>query len=66
MALPGSTSSNQQLYTLIEAAKRLSISLRTLRRRIDTHVIAVVRLGPRIVRVSERELMRVMRDGLTG
>lgn len=55
--------STPDLYTLKKAAERLSISLRTLRRRIDLGLITVVRMGPRSPRVSEREIQRVLRDG---
>ena len=58
--------SSDRLYTLSEAAERLAISLRTLRRRIDLGLVQCVRLGPRIVRISERELQRVIRDGVPG
>lgn len=46
------------------AAKRLSISVRTLRRHIDLRRIHVVRIGARCVRVSEAEIRRVQRDGV--
>jgi excisionase family DNA binding protein len=53
-----------QLYSLRDAAARLSISLRTLRRRIDLGDIEAVRIGSRIVRISEKEIQRVIRDGI--
>jgi excisionase family DNA binding protein len=56
---------SDQLYTLNEAAQRLSISLRTLRRRIDLGLIRAVRLGVRSPRVSESEIRRVIRDGVS-
>ena len=58
------SSTVHQLYSLRDAAARLSISLRTLRRRIDLGHIAAVRMGSRIVRISEKEIQRVIRDGI--
>jgi excisionase family DNA binding protein len=50
--------SETQLLTLEEAAKRLSCSVRTLRREIDRGRVSIVRLG-RAVRVSVAEIERV-------
>jgi excisionase family DNA binding protein len=52
-----------QLHTLDVAARRLSLSKRTLQRYIDRQLINVVRLGWN-VRISEGELRRLIADGL--
>lgn len=54
-----------QLHTLDVAARRLSLSKRTLQRYINRKLINEVRLG-RNVRISEGELRRLVRDGLCG
>jgi excisionase family DNA binding protein len=53
-----------RLHTLEVAAERLSVSLRTLRNYIDLRRIHVVRIG-RSVRVSELEIRRIVRDGVS-
>lgn len=54
-----------QLHSLRETAQRLSICLRTLRHHIDLRRITTVKIG-RLVRVSEQEIRRVMRNGISG
>jgi excisionase family DNA binding protein len=53
-----------QLHTLKEAAKRLSISLRTFRKYVDRGLVKTVRIGARHVRVAEQEIRRLVQSGL--
>jgi excisionase family DNA binding protein len=55
----------QQLFTIPEAAGRLRVTSSGLRSCIREGKVSVIRLG-RLVRISEDEIDRVMKEGLTG
>jgi excisionase family DNA binding protein len=59
---PVAATPEQLLFTLEQAALKLGVSVRTLRRAVDIGHVAVVRLG-RSVRVHASELTRVARTG---
>ena len=46
-----------QLLTVVQAAKHLNVSVKTIRRKITAGEIAIVRIG-RAVRVHPKELQR--------
>lgn len=52
----------QQLRSVEETAKRLSVSTFTTRRLIRTKQLRAVRVGKRVL-VPEREIERVIREG---
>lgn len=47
------------LLTVAEAARRLGVSQKTIRRRIASHEIAVIRIGS-AVRIHPKELQRYL------
>jgi excisionase family DNA binding protein len=53
----------RQLSTISDAASRFSVKPSGLRQWIRDGKVAVVRLG-RLVRISEEEIERVMREGI--
>lgn len=50
-----------RLVTLAEAAATLSVSVRTVRRLIQYGYLEGYRVGPRAIRVHERDVARVVR-----
>lgn len=47
-----------------EAAARLRVSTRTVRRYIAAGLLDGVRVGPRLVKVTERSVERLLAEGL--
>lgn len=47
--------------TLAEAADRIGVSIKTLRRRISAGQLRAYRCGPRLIRVEPNEVDRLMR-----
>lgn len=54
-----SQDTTEPLLTIAEAARRLSVSQKTIRRRITSHEIAVIRIG-RAVRIHPKEIQRYL------
>jgi excisionase family DNA binding protein len=54
-----------RLFTIMEAAERLSVSHKTLRKMIDRRTIRAVRIGHGrgVLRISDVELQRVIDEG---
>jgi excisionase family DNA binding protein len=48
--------------TLSEVADRLQISTRTVQRMIDRDELKAVKVGPRLVRVPDTEIARLLTD----
>jgi excisionase family DNA binding protein len=54
-----------KLNSIFETAGRLCVSTWTIRRLVDRGELRCVRVGRRVL-ISEREIMRVIRDGTGG
>jgi len=54
---------NDQLCSVQEAADRLAVSRWTVRRAIRRGEIRAVKVGPRRVLISEKEIVRVIDNG---
>lgn len=52
----------KRLYTMREAARELSCSLRTLERWVALGVVRSTRMGKRSVRISEAEIRRCLEE----
>ena len=62
---PSVAEARARLATLQETACALGISMPTVRRRVADGSIKVVRIGPRVIRVSASELARLMGETAT-
>lgn len=62
VSVPVAAPAPVQLYSVEDAAKRLAVSLRTLRKQITAGRVRVVRIG-HVQRISEAELQRISVDG---
>ena len=57
----GYTMKQQQFITLAEAADRLSVNPRTIRRRIADGTLTGYRVGPTLIRVSADQVEALLR-----
>jgi len=53
---------NDRLLTFTEAAELMRVSLRTIRRIVDSGSLAVIRLGERTLRIRSSEIERYLEE----
>ena len=51
-------------YTMEQVAKELQVNVATVKRWVKAGKVKVVRLGYRTVRITDKELNRIKREGL--
>lgn len=59
--MPKITPTIRRLMTIADAAERLGVSTKTIRKRIATGELPAYRIGPRAIRVDQDDVDRLLR-----